>query len=135
MTIAFPAIWLVEISRPKTNSPLLQVGTITFSKWLLVLLWYRARNSVNYRGFYINKHQRGRKKLVYKVLKVKYVKMIVFVRKKLAFVEPAKRRFMNCFCVQKINQNKHNFLLKSLTPMDNFAKHLSGGFVFNFLLF
>ena len=33
--------------------------------------------------------------------------MFVFVRKKLAFVEPAKRRFINSFCVQKINQNKN----------------------------
>ena len=64
---------------------------------------YRARNSVNYRGFYINKHHGGRKKFVYKVLKVKCVKKFVFVRKKLAFVEPAKRRFTNCFCVHKIN--------------------------------
>ena len=61
--------------------------------------------------------------------------MFVFVRKKLAFVEPAKRRFTNCFCVHKINQNKHNFLPKSLAPMDNFVKHFSAGFVFNFLLF
>ena len=61
--------------------------------------------------------------------------MFVFVPKKLAFAEPAKRRFMNCFCVQKINQNKHNFLPKSLAPMDNFVKHFSAGFVFNFLSF
>ena len=83
----------------------------------------------------MNRHHRGRKKFVYKVFKVKCVKMFVFVRKKLAFVEPAKRRFTNCFCVHKINQNKNNFLQKSLAPMDNFVKHFSAGFVFNFLLF
>ena len=68
-------------------------------------------------------------------MKVKYVKTFVFVRKKLAFVEPAKRRFMNCYCVQNINQNKQNFLPKSLAPMDNFVKHFSAAFVFNSVLF
>ena len=58
--------------------------------------------------------------------------MFVFVRKKLAFVEPAKRRFMNCNCVQNTNQNEHNFLAKFLAPMDNFVKHFLAGFVFNF---
>ena len=61
--------------------------------------------------------------------------MFVFVRKKLAFVEPAKRRLMNCYCVQNINQNKHNFLPKPLAPMDNFVKHFSAASVFNFVLF
>ena len=73
---------------------------------------YGARNSVNYRRFYINKQQRGRKTLVYNVLMVKCVKLFVFVRKKLAFVELAKRRFMNCL---------HNFLPKSLAAIDSFS--------------
>ena len=63
------------------------------------------------------------------------LKMFALVRKKLAFVEPAKRRFMNCYCVQNINQNKYNFLPKSLALIDNFLKHFSAGFVFNFFLF
>ena len=57
------------------------------------------------------------KRIVHKDLKVKCVKMYVFVRKKLAFVEPAKRRFMNCYCVQNTNQNNHNFLPKSLCQL------------------
>ena len=61
--------------------------------------------------------------------------MFVFVRKNRTFVAPAKRRLMNCYCVKNINQNKHNLLPKSLAPMDNFVKHFSAGFVFNFLLF
>ena len=61
--------------------------------------------------------------------------MFVFMRKKLAFVEPEKRGFMNCYCVLNINQNKHNFLPKSLAPMDDFVKQFSAEFVFNFLLF
>ena len=61
--------------------------------------------------------------------------MFVFVRKKLVFDKPAKRRIMNCFCVQKINKNKHNFLPKPLAQMDNFVKHFLAGFVFNFFLF
>ena len=61
--------------------------------------------------------------------------MFGFVRNILAFVEPAKRQFMNCYCVQNINQNKHNFLPKSLAPMDNFVKHFSAEIAFNFLLF
>ena len=28
------------------------------------------------------------------------------------FCRTAKRRFMNCYCVQNRNQNKHNFLPK-----------------------
>ena len=58
--------------------------------------------------------------------------MFVFVRKKLAFFEPAKRRRMNCYCAQNINENKHNLLPKSLAPMDNFVKHFLAGFVFSF---
>ena len=38
-------------------------------------------------------------------------------------------------CIQNINQNKHNFLPKSLAPINNFVKHFSAGFVFNFLFF
>lgn len=48
--------------------------------------WYGAVNSANYRRFYNNKLQRGREKLVYTLLKVKYLKMFVFVLKKRAFV-------------------------------------------------
>ena len=68
-------------------------------------------------------------------LQIFYFKMcknVCFCAKKLAFVEPAKRRFMNCYCVQNINQNKHIFLPKSLAPTDNFVRHFSAGFVFNF---
>ena len=61
--------------------------------------------------------------------------MFVFVRKKLTFFESAKRRSMNCYFVQNINQSKYNFLAKSLAPMDTFVKHFSAGFIFNFLLF
>ena len=75
------------------------------------------------------------KKIVYKVLNEKGVKMSLFVRKKLAIVEPAKRRCINCFWVQKINQNRHNFLPRSFALMDNFVKHFSAGLLFNFLLF
>ena len=42
---------------------------------------------------------------------------------------------MNCYFVQNVNENKHNFWPKSPTPLDNFVKHFSAGFVFNFLLF
>ena len=94
------------------------MGTITFSKWLLALLWYGARNSANYRRFYINKHQRGRKKLVYKFLKVKCVKMFVFVGKKLAFVEATIYELL--LCTKYKSKQTQNF---------------SAGFVFNFLLF
>ena len=60
---------------------------------------------------------------------------VCFCAEKLAFIEPAKRQFTNCFCVHKINQNKHNFSPKFLAPIDNFVKHFSAGFVFDFLLF
>ena len=61
--------------------------------------------------------------------------MSVYVRNEFAFVEPAKRQFMNCYCAQNINQNKHVFLPKYLAPMDNFVKRFSAEIVFNFLLF
>ena len=69
------------------------MGAITFYFFKmaqLVLLWYGAGNSVNYRAFYTNKHQRGRKQHSLQTFEGKYAKLFVFVRKKTRFCRTGK---------------------------------------------
>ena len=73
----------------------------------------------------------GAKKISLQIFEGKMCKNVCFYAEKLALVELAKRRIMNCYCLRNINQNKQNSLPKSLAPMDNFVKHFSAGFVFN----
>ena len=78
--------------------------------------------------FCINKRQRGRKKKSLQIfsLQGKMCKNVCFCAEKRALVEPVKRRgFMNCYCVQNLNQNKHNFLPKSLASIENFVNYFS----------
>ena len=76
------------------------------------------------------------KKISLQIFEGKMCKNVCFCAEKLALVELAKRRIMNCYCLRNINQNKQNSLPKSLAPMDNFVKHFSAGFCFqSFVVF
>ena len=75
------------------------------------------------------------KKISLQSFEGKICKNVCFCAEKTRFCRTGEATIYELFLCTKKNQNKHNFLTKSLAPMGNFAKNFSAGFAFNFLLF